>query len=163
MLTLFSARGRAGLGRAPPRREGRCCDLDGFITSPHFNAKAAAAGFSRSGLRQSHGSPRLLCLLQAWIHSCPAPACLHPGSRKPAGRGHLLEPGHSDKNLQTVGCPRGAGTWLGKSIALETPLSWGQEIKLCSDTQILQNSENRGRMTPKPECVPWGAWAERGL
>lgn len=48
--------------------------------------------------------------------------------------------------------------------SLGTPLSWGQEIKLCSDIQTLQNSENGRRiLTPKPECVPWGAWAEQGV
>lgn len=131
------------------RGERRFCDPDRFITSPHFNANAAA-GFSLSELGQSHARPRLLCLLQVWIHSsCTAGSSLRvsaEGRGNPPAAGTCWSQDPQTRYLQPVGCPGRAGTWptAWRKPCLESPLNWGRGIKFCSDTEVLQNSENGG-------------------
>lgn len=154
-----------------------CCQGEGVMLrsgrvhrSLHFSA-SAAAGISRSWLGQGRARPpwprlpgmgRLAAstTLQQ-LHSLGHPVSMLRATEKR----WLWAPVGVRANKQDIYTPGvtprepGSGRRLGTKSGLETLSSqgWGGGIKLCSDTQILQNRENGGRAeTPKP----WRAWGQ---
>lgn len=139
-----------------------------------FNANAAP-GLSRSRQGQGHAHPPWPHLREAAVpaaiaapqqllwHDRPVSAL---GPWKPTSCGHLLEP----QTTSEMFTPHGSA-WGSQEVSdsLAESLAWKclriGGIKLCSDTQILQNSENGWRIpTLKPKFEPLRAWARpRGV
>lgn len=128
-------------------------------------------GSSSPGWVRSHAHP-------PWPHfpegTVPA---VSPAAAAPAPSSHVCTKGHGNSPAKGT-CwsqgrqagyshPRGGqgsrevADGLAESLAWEHPQFRG--IKLCSDTQILGNSENGGKgQTPKPEFMPWRARSDPG-